>query len=81
MGTLTSLKKTWSIPRPHDGNAVRVGLERWAEQAARFSDPDARRAVESLAVDETGRGLLAAIFGNSPYLTQIVLRDQSFICR
>ncbi len=81
MGTSTSQKKTCSIPRPHDGNAVRVGLERWAEQAARLTDPDVRQAVESLAADETGRALLAAIFGNSPYLTQIALREQSFICR
>ncbi len=81
MGTITLLKKTWSIPRPHDANAVRVGLERWAEQAARLTDPDVRQAVESLAADETGRALLAVLFGNSPYLTQIALREQSFICR
>ena len=81
MGTVTLLKKTWSIPRPHDANAVRVGLERWAEQASRIIDPDTRQAVEELAEDKTGGALLAALFGNSPYLTQIALRDQGFVCK
>ena len=81
MGTVTLLKKTWSIPRPHDANAVRVGFERWAEQASRLIDPDTRQAVAELAEDKTGGALLAALFGNSPYLTQIALRDQGFVCK
>ena len=51
MGTLTLLEKTRILPRPHDANAVAVGLQRWAEQAERLQDPAAREAVEGLARD------------------------------
>ncbi len=81
MGTLTLLEKTRILPRPHDANAVTVGLQRWAEGAERLQDPAAREAVEGLARDSGGGALLAALFGNSPYLTRLALGEQHWVWR
>ena len=70
-----------SWPRPYDENRVAVGLQRWAEEAERLHDPAARAAVAAMAGQAAGRALLAALFGNSPYLTQAALREQRLTCR
>ena len=65
------------LPRPAHADRCRGGLERWHEQAA--DDTDLASWAESLARDAGGRALLEAVFGNSPFLTQCLLREQRFL--
>ena len=57
---------TASLPRPHDTERRDVAWTRWNELAA---PPEDASAV----------ALLDALFGNSPYLTELALRNPSFV--
>ena len=67
-------------PRPFDAVRVDLGFERWAENTQRLSASTGDRDA-ALAISDTSRDLLAVIFGNSPYLTQLVLRDPAITVR
>jgi glutamate-ammonia-ligase adenylyltransferase len=69
------------LPRPAIADRARSGMERWHEQAAdnAASWPDLAPWATALADDPAGRALLEAIFGNSPFLTQCLLREQPFL--
>jgi glutamate-ammonia-ligase adenylyltransferase len=54
------------LPRAHDMERRDVAWTRWNETAARPDDP-------------TQTALLDALFGNSPYLTETVLQDPTFM--
>ncbi len=63
------------LPPPADPDQARIGLEHWAERAARAelaSDP---------AASDAGRQVLRSIFGNSTYLGQLALADPAGFCR
>lgn len=72
------LLPTWlRLPRPHDPAAAARGLDRWSERIA-GADPDLRVYAAAVAADPHGRALLEAVFGNSPYLSQSLIREQAF---
>jgi [glutamine synthetase] adenylyltransferase / [glutamine synthetase]-adenylyl-L-tyrosine phosphorylase len=62
------------LPRPGDPEAAARGLERWRERR-RDAEPTLARFAEALAEDPAGRTLLAAVFGNSPFLTHCLLEE------
>jgi glutamate-ammonia-ligase adenylyltransferase len=65
-----------SLPAPADPEQAKRGLERW-EEAARATDlADFARQLDTLP---SGRALLAALFGNSPFLTQCCLQEPRFL--
>ena len=68
---------TW--PQPAHPDRVASGLIRWAERVdALAKGPDTAPLAEfarGLATDPAGAALLAAVFGGSPYLTELVLRE------
>ncbi|MBI3515757.1 MAG: bifunctional [glutamine synthetase] adenylyltransferase/[glutamine synthetase]-adenylyl-L-tyrosine phosphorylase [Proteobacteria bacterium] len=61
-----------ALPAAGIPERVPVALERWHEAAARTG---AEAFARDLAADPTGAALLAAIFGNSPFLTEGLLAD------
>ncbi|WP_425403477.1 bifunctional [glutamine synthetase] adenylyltransferase/[glutamine synthetase]-adenylyl-L-tyrosine phosphorylase [Hwanghaeella sp.] len=63
-------------PRAADDNAASVGLERWQE-AAQSAD----RASEAAAflAAPGGKQILNALFGNSPFLTQLAVKEIGFL--
>src|SRR5262249_5994924 len=61
-----------ALPAAGSPERVPVALERWHESAARTGVEGFAR---DLAADPTGAALLAAIFGNSPFLTEALLAD------
>jgi len=63
-----------ALPDAGDPERVPVALERWHEAATR-AGADAAAFARDFAADPTGAALLAAIFGNSPYLTEGLLYD------
>ncbi len=67
-----------SLPRPADANRAAVGLERWHEAAA-AADPGIAEFAAGLAADPGGRALLEAVLGNSPFLGELLLREQAFL--
>ena len=64
------------LPRPADQDLVESGFEKWHERAG------GNHALASFATafarDPVGHALLAAIFGNSSFLTHCLLRDLAF---
>ena len=60
-----------------DAAAARL-LRQWIDAAERTADPAIAGFARDLADDRAGRGLLSAIFGNSPYLGQMLVGDVGF---
>src|SRR4051794_5113899 len=65
-------------PRPADPAQADIEVQRWGEAASAIEIAKVRRFAEKLPDDDAGRALLAAVFGNSPYLTHIMLDDPDF---
>ena len=68
-----------ALPAPADDQALTVGLARWREAAEGGGDPALSAFIRDLAEDAVGRRLLAALFGNSPFLTESCLREPAFL--
>ncbi|GAB4184535.1 MAG: bifunctional [glutamine synthetase] adenylyltransferase/[glutamine synthetase]-adenylyl-L-tyrosine phosphorylase [Thalassobaculales bacterium] len=66
------------LPRPGDPEQARVGIERWLEEAADQADAGLAGFARELAAEPRGRALLAAVFGNSPFLTRCLITDLDF---
>lgn len=61
-----------NLPKPANPERTALGLERWRETADSSDFGDAMRAVLE---DRGGKAVLEAIFGNSPYLGQLLVRN------
>jgi glutamate-ammonia-ligase adenylyltransferase len=71
------------VPRPHDPEAVARERENWLAAAERAELPDGRDASDlarAVAADSVTGPLLDSVFGNSPYLAGLALRDPGFVC-
>lgn len=68
-----------ALPAPAAARQAELGLERWQETAASVADSALAAAMRGLAEDDAGRRLLAAIFGNSPFLTQIAVAEPALL--
>ena len=58
-----------------------LGLLRWRERAAEIEDPELAGFMQALAANSGGAETLAALFGNSPYLTACCLKEPAFLQR
>lgn len=65
------------LPIPADENRAEIGLERFLDAAA--SDEELNRFVHNLATHDVGLALLKGLFGNSPFLTQCLVREPAFV--
>ena len=74
-----SIADTGALPPPASPAAAERAFERWAEAAAEAPAETGERA-RALAADPAARSVLAAVFGNSPFLTQCAIRDMAFAC-
>src|SRR6185437_4045562 len=68
-----------SLPAPGDDGQARLGFARWHEAAGECDDPALGGLMRDLAADATGMRLLAALFGNSPFLTNCCLKEPGFL--
>lgn len=73
---LLSNPDTW--PRPGNAKGAAIGRDRWHEQASRTTDVDVKRFALDFARDPAGETVLDAIFGNSPYLADCLLKELAF---
>jgi glutamate-ammonia-ligase adenylyltransferase len=65
-----------SLPAPGDREQAARGLERWLEID---HNAELTAFARALTDDASGRALLAAVFGNSPFLTQCCLHEGGFL--
>jgi len=65
-------------PQPADAAQVEIELGRWREAVAALDDAAARGFGEGLPTTAAGQKALAAVFGNSPYLTHSMIEDPEF---
>jgi glutamate-ammonia-ligase adenylyltransferase len=63
------------LPPPGSGASAVNGFARWADIAGRGSADPLAAFARDFAADVAGHALLAAVFGNSPFLTGIVLQS------
>lgn len=66
------------LPRASDADQFRRGVERWRDALAVSDDAGARRLADSLSKDDQFNALLAAVFGNSPFLTLMAELEPAF---
>ncbi len=59
------------LPNPAEPERAEVGIARWGELAAKTADGGPLR---QLVRDPAGHAALSALFGNSPYLSELLLR-------
>ncbi len=70
------LDRITTLPLPFDLDRAATGLEHFHEAASRQSDSDELvEFARFVSGHELGSQLLQSIFGNSPFLSQCVLRD------
>ena len=65
------------LPQPADPDQARIGLEHWAERAARAGLP----STMDPATSDSGRQMLRSLFGNSSFLGQLALANPASFCR
>jgi [glutamine synthetase] adenylyltransferase / [glutamine synthetase]-adenylyl-L-tyrosine phosphorylase len=67
------------LPEPADPRLLALGRAAWDE--ALLQSGDGAAAARAWSVTPAGQRLLAAIFGNSPFLTGVATRDWAFLSR
>ena len=72
------LSQIKQLPAPYSSERVKNGLEEWHNRAAAHEDSSLDAFAKRVSSDTRGGELLAAVFGNSPFLSQCLLRDLDF---
>jgi len=65
-----------TLPRAGDRQLLAIGMDRWTEAAR--DDADLTAFARDYAADPTSARLLEAVFGNSPFLSQALVREQAY---
>jgi glutamate-ammonia-ligase adenylyltransferase len=78
---LSSLSDYQALPPPADEAQARLGFARWQDAAAEVEDRALADFMGALPADAAGNRLLAALFGNSPFLTQCCLTEPALLMR
>jgi [glutamine synthetase] adenylyltransferase / [glutamine synthetase]-adenylyl-L-tyrosine phosphorylase len=69
------------IPHPGDARLLALGEAAWNEALAEAGEDADAAAARQWSGTPAGRALLAAIFGNSPYLCSIAIREWRYLNR
>ncbi len=67
-----------ALPKPHDQVHATALIEDFLSRAGEAGES---QFADAFSKDEGGAAVLAAIFGNSPYLSQLLLREIEFVAR
>jgi glutamate-ammonia-ligase adenylyltransferase len=68
-----------ALPQPHDSDAAARGFERWAAMLAETEDRPLAKRLKTATPKAPAQALLAALFGNSPFLTDLALHEPAII--
>ena len=78
---LLSLPDGDGFPRPADPRRLTLGFEGWAEALEDAADDPAARHARAWSKTPRGHRLLAAIFGSSPFLSELAVTEWRFLDR
>jgi glutamate-ammonia-ligase adenylyltransferase len=81
MHELGFLNSKCDFPKPASLEKVKLGLELWLENADLYEKSgnyNLANFSRQMTKDFLGQKILKAIFGNSPFLTSIILKDTAF---
>jgi [glutamine synthetase] adenylyltransferase / [glutamine synthetase]-adenylyl-L-tyrosine phosphorylase len=79
MAGLTFVLDPHRLPRPADESALQRNLGTWREAAAEWTDRALAAFAEHCVADPAAGTLLAAVFGNSPHLSEALIREPSVL--
>ncbi|HEY1795121.1 MAG TPA: bifunctional [glutamine synthetase] adenylyltransferase/[glutamine synthetase]-adenylyl-L-tyrosine phosphorylase [Stellaceae bacterium] len=68
-----------ALPRPADARRHEIGLAAWDEALAAAPDQAAAARARDWSATPVGGRLLAAIFGNSPFLSGVAVAEWNFL--
>jgi len=68
-----------AFPAPADQALMRVGFDRWQERIQESDNSEICKTLDSLTDPQGENPLLSAIFGCSPFLTEVCLNDPEFV--
>ena len=66
------------LPIPGNLASVELGMRNWRNSSSKFDDPEIPQFIETCLEDTRLHALLAAIFGNSPFLSHCLLSEVEF---
>ena len=69
------------LPLPADARLLSLGLAGWEAALAEAQDKSCAALARQWSATSAGRGLLAAIFGNSPFLSGLAVAEWEFLTR
>ena len=69
------------FPLPYDGAAAERGFAAWRETLADLTDRALAKQLAARTGKGDGKALLAALFGNSPFLTDLCLHEPATVAR
>jgi glutamate-ammonia-ligase adenylyltransferase len=82
MGSLLDLSRPDAMPpRPADQRLGELGVAAWEIALAESADHSRAAIARAWAATESGKGLLAAIFGNSPFLSKLAVAEWPLLLR
>ena len=82
MGLLAHLSADGEgLPRPADQRRLSLGFEAWDEALAAAAANPITRTARGWSTAPAGRRLLASIFGNSPFLSGLAVKEWQFLTR
>ncbi|MBT7507147.1 MAG: bifunctional [glutamine synthetase] adenylyltransferase/[glutamine synthetase]-adenylyl-L-tyrosine phosphorylase, partial [Rhodospirillales bacterium] len=68
-----------SFPAPSSPDLRDLGQTQWIEAVHKLDNSQLSSVVESLTGDKDAQNVLAAVFGNSPYLSQTCISDPAIL--
>ncbi len=69
------------LPHPADTRRLALGFEAWDEALALAQQDPASGSARDWSASSPGKRLLAAIFGNSPFLSGVAVKEWPFLTR
>src|SRR6516164_7755243 len=69
------------LPQSADTRRLALGFEAWNEALAQAQKEPASSSARSWSATPRGKRLLAAIFGNSPFLSGVAVKEWAFLTR
>jgi len=69
------------LPEPADARRLALGFEAWREALALSEGEPAFDLARSWSAADPGKRLLASIFGNSPFLSSVAVKEWAFLTR
>jgi glutamate-ammonia-ligase adenylyltransferase len=69
------------LPKPADARRLALGFEAWNEALALAPDDPEGALARQWSEASSGKRLLASIFGNSPFLSGVAVKEWAFLTR